>query len=52
MSYLKNHNTKSLLGEGVKSIGWDFSENIKQTKSQGFEAMGLLQEYVDKISQA
>ncbi|RUA04872.1 MAG: SIR2 family protein, partial [Gammaproteobacteria bacterium] len=41
---------KSLLDEGCRSIGWDFSANIEQAQKDGFSPIALLQQYADKIT--
>ncbi len=40
-----------LLDKGIRSIGWDFSDHIKQAEKAGFTPITLLQEYADKINQ-
>jgi hypothetical protein len=40
----------NLLKQGGKSIGWNFSENIKQAKKEGFEPISLLEDYSDRIT--
>ena len=39
-----------LLDKGIRSIGWDFSRNIKQAKKEGHPDIKLLEEYADKIT--
>ena len=38
------------LAKGVKSIGWDFSQNIQRAKLDGFKDIELLESYAKKIS--
>lgn len=43
-------NIEQLLKEGVRSIGWDFSQNIEQAKKEGNTHIKELQVYADEIT--
>ncbi|MBP1680932.1 MAG: hypothetical protein H6Q35_1271 [Proteobacteria bacterium] len=43
-------NIEQLLKEGVRSIGWDFSQNIEQAKREGNTHTKELQAYADEIT--
>lgn len=39
-----------LLANGHRSIGWNFSGNIKRAKEDGFENIELLEDYAKRIT--
>jgi len=43
-------NIEKLLKKGVRSIGWDFSQNIEQAKKEGNTHIKELQAYADAIT--
>jgi len=43
-------NIEKLLKKGVRSIGWDFSQNIEQAKKEGNTHIKELQAYADEIT--